>query len=170
MPSLIYMIGLASRNWNCRLPPRDSGRRRVPFASLYQTADIEICRRASLNCAQWWNCLMKLYGQTISRCVIYGDLSYTAGPTRSIRNDKLCFPHFCISSLHPFCSAVLFAGFLDDPPVPREILVNSRGRNHIESFLRVPDVCVWVDTNIFHRWIHTTKERRFLFGETSRRD
>lgn len=29
---------------------------------------------------------------------------------------------------------------LDDPVAPRETLVNPRDRDHIESFLRVPDV------------------------------
>lgn len=29
---------------------------------------------------------------------------------------------------------------LDDPVASRETLVNPRGRDHIESFLRVPDV------------------------------
>lgn len=86
---------------------------------------------------------MNLYGQTISRCVIYGDTSLTPLARRD-RSGMMnfVFPIFAYLFLHPFCFAALFAGFLDDPPVPREILVNSRGRNHIESFLRVPDVCV----------------------------
>lgn len=54
-----------------------------------------------------------------------------------------------------FCFAALFV-ISRRSPIPREILVNSCSRNHIESFLRVSDV--WVGTNIFHRWIHTKQK------------
>lgn len=90
----------------------------------------------------------ELCDRMILRCVIYDNLSCTVSQRHQSKMINFVFPFlhilpFLFASQHCLRS-------LDDPPVPREILINSRDRNHIESFLRVPDV--WVDTNIFHRW------------------
>lgn len=142
MPSLIYMIGLASRNWNCRR----ANLKGPVCIFLYQAADVEIYSKTPLyRTTKIWKYAITF---DFTTCRLWR--RYTAGQRDQAATINFVFPIFAHSSLHLFASQHCLWSW-DELPVPREILVNSHDCNHIESFLRVPDV--WVDTNIFHRWI-----------------
>lgn len=84
---------------------------------------------------------------------------------------ELCSPCVldCLSFLLPCCVSQCYSrsGRSRGADAASQELVNPRGRDHIESSLRVPDMCA--GKYIFHRWIHGNRTP-FPRGETTRRD